>query len=364
MPVLVKGGGSGSGGGGYKYPIGDPKGVDISINDAHTLVSLKWTDPEDTSYGKWKGTLVVAKFEEVPTSIEDGIIVEDVKVRNKYATTPLVTSVGGVGYYYGIFPYTDRYVVNNREENTKIVDGGVFKYKSWEEIAQIAESGNAQDYFNIGDKKNVTINGSINVSNTRIYFSGNYEFIIVGFNHHKMYGEDKTAGISLMSNGKIASAYFTDQQYAYIFDDNYYNQINSCIESGLSKYIKTIERSYNQFGTYDNKADVVKVNKYGYKVFLPKGPEFGAYTSSYIPSKVESAINSEADILPIMSNGGVSFFTGDFSYLLCSSKWVYQDNTGYHYYLFSIHKMENSFGLSYTGNKKEGNRNIGVMFCI
>lgn len=71
---------------------------------------------------------------------------------------------------------------------------------TWEEIQMIAQAGVGDDYFNVGDRKAVTLNGSI--YNTS--YSGTRYCYIIGFNHnaakegnntiHFMFGTDALSG--------------------------------------------------------------------------------------------------------------------------------------------------------------------------
>ncbi|MCM1218140.1 MAG: hypothetical protein NC548_26945 [Lachnospiraceae bacterium] len=165
MPVLVYGSGGG-GSAGYKYPLGDVISPELEM-PSNNQVNLKWGDPEDTNSSEWKGTIVVAKKDFPPQGIEDGIRIAEITVRNQHKNTALITDVGGVGYYYGIFPYTKDYVVNNRRENVKCADGGLLKYTSWTDIISSAENGIAASKWKVGDEKKIIFSGGGIKENTR-----------------------------------------------------------------------------------------------------------------------------------------------------------------------------------------------------
>lgn len=86
-----------------------------------------------------------------------------------------------------------------------------FTTASWAEIAEISESGQAAEYFSVGDTRNITFN-----NNGETY---DVQFRIVGFNHD-MTEDGGTAGISLMS--------------VYSLD---YTTIGATTVSWLNKYI-------------------------------------------------------------------------------------------------------------------------------
>ena len=80
------------------------------------------------------------------------------------------------------------------------VPGKTLNNYTWTEIQQIAQAGVGDDYFNVGDRKAVTLNGSI----YGVSYSGTRYCYIIGFNHnaakegnntiHFMFGTDALSG--------------------------------------------------------------------------------------------------------------------------------------------------------------------------
>lgn len=75
------------------------------------------------------------------------------------------------GEYYGIYPVHVDNISNVLAEN------------SWSRIAMVAEAGNAEKYWRVGDEKDITVNGET------------LTFQIYGFNHDKLTGGGR-AGIT------------------------------------------------------------------------------------------------------------------------------------------------------------------------
>lgn len=202
MPIIVKsGGGTGGGIGGYQYPTRPVGNIDIRARTNGTI-DIKWKDPDDVSFGgyvigEWRGTIVVCKQGSPPITVNDGEVIVDSRVKNQFKTTPLNTNKGGKGYYYGIFPYTKDYVVDNRDLNVKVCEG-VLHDNTWSEIISMINSGaNVQDYFDVGDEKEITLNGA---------FTGGVDKNIIvqvaGFNHDDLSSGSGKASVTFTTKPK------------------------------------------------------------------------------------------------------------------------------------------------------------------
>lgn len=172
MPILTKFPGGGAISAGYKYQIGDASGI-IYSTDAEGNLFLNWSDPEDVfldgrAISEWKGTLVVCKEGSAPKSVDDGIIICNSTVRDQYKDEGFPVNVGGLGYHYGVFPYTEDRVVNAGVANTVCVSGEGYKVAldnaSWADIAYIAERGMADQVWKVGDEKEVALGPPFNVT--------------------------------------------------------------------------------------------------------------------------------------------------------------------------------------------------------
>ena len=98
----------------------DVTGATSSVS-ANT-VSLMWSDPSDVIVSgvvlaTWAGTKVVRKVGSAPSSISDGTVVLDNKVRNQYSSSGFVDTglQYDTTYYYRFFPYsTDGAITDGR----------------------------------------------------------------------------------------------------------------------------------------------------------------------------------------------------------------------------------------------------------
>lgn len=189
MPILTRFPGGG-GAAGYKYQIEGAGGITYS-RDAEGVLLLKWTDPADMvldgrALSEWKGTLVVCKEGSAPRSVDDGTVVCDSTVRDRYKETGLPVTIGGPGYYYGVFPYTKDYVVNIDEANTVYVlsEGydAALENASWSDIAYIADQGRASQIWDVTDEKELTLKGDYNATIC---------VQIAGFDHDDLVGGGK-----------------------------------------------------------------------------------------------------------------------------------------------------------------------------
>lgn len=98
-----------------------PSAIDRVYNEKVDSITdrafIKWNDPEDkvvqfegqtVNAAIWAGTKILMKEGSNPISINDGMIVADIKQRNKYKDNPLV--INGLTpdrtYYFKFYPYT------------------------------------------------------------------------------------------------------------------------------------------------------------------------------------------------------------------------------------------------------------------
>lgn len=238
MPIFVNGHGGGSSSG-YKYHIGSV--ISPTINNTSSGIELKWQDPDDiVRDGKnveWKGTVVVANSDHKPASVYDGNIVADVTTKNAYRSNPLVTSVGGVGYYYGIFPYTKDYVVNTDEDNIIMADGGLFQYVDWSKVKEAIDDGTYKTKWKVGDTKKLRIKGNVFGQTVDGYF----DTMILGFDH------DFSKSITFIIKEPIASV---DRTCSSMSSDEISYGFNlDAVDREVISYIKPVAKDLKYNGT-------------------------------------------------------------------------------------------------------------------
>ena len=113
MSVIIRGPGGSStviGGSSKGFPPGDVTGITSTVNNQKVLI--KWTDPEDVIVGgstlsTWAGTLIIRNPDHFPTSIKDGDVVVDSKVKNAYKDKYFEDTglQNNHTYYYRFYPY-------------------------------------------------------------------------------------------------------------------------------------------------------------------------------------------------------------------------------------------------------------------
>lgn len=120
----------------YKYDLlGASEITDITINPdietsighvrnrrivrSETANSLYWTDPDDSADGDtWGKTVIVKKKYSCPESIEDGTIVLNCAVKNKFKTVPYVDKQeDATNWYYRAFPISTNGGISNSTLN-------------------------------------------------------------------------------------------------------------------------------------------------------------------------------------------------------------------------------------------------------
>lgn len=104
-----------------RIPVGTVK--DFVAYPKSTQVALTWTDPGDlildgATIANWKGTKIVRKIGSYPQNENDGALVLDNNVLNKYKDVKFIDSglSSGATYYYSAFPYTDSNVFGDKTD--------------------------------------------------------------------------------------------------------------------------------------------------------------------------------------------------------------------------------------------------------
>lgn len=191
-------------------PVNNP-----TIENANASVTIKWQDPENTvtsgsTTSTWAGTKLVMKETGYPANPDDGTLVVDNTIRDKYKTTGYTVTglTNGKKYYFALFPYnTDgvyNYDAGNRllgepEEDLKIVtfaDGTDAEIEKMIE-AHYAGKINIGDYWAIGDKRTIHHNAMDATGVSESHKANDYDYVIIGIEH-----DDLVAAI----NGKTKAA--------------------------------------------------------------------------------------------------------------------------------------------------------------
>ena len=176
-------------------PVNNP-----TIENANGSVIIKWQDPENTvisgsTFSTWAGTKLVMSETGYPANPDDGTLVVDNTVRDKYKTTGYTVTglTGGKQYYFTLFPYSTDGVYNydagNRllgePESLKIV---TFADGTDTEIAKMIEAHyagkiNIGDYWAVGDKRIIHHNAMDATGVNESHESNDYTYVIIGIEH-------------------------------------------------------------------------------------------------------------------------------------------------------------------------------------
>lgn len=323
MPIFFNGPGGG-GAAGYVYPsscIENP-----ILTDAGGKISIRWTDPDAVmlngeALSEWEGTVIVCKQGSEPQSIDDGVIVCESGTKNQYKDSPLITDIGGLGYYYGIFPYTKDYVVNTDKANIVYYNGGSLEDSSWTKIASASADGSAPIRWNIGDKKTVLLSGDVN---------GVFEVQLADFAFYDKSDGSGKAGIvfTFTKNIIIASATYgqkfndTTLQKANMLNDEL-EKIKNSLPGELQTVIKEVKvqnacgttrlisggGSSAQYGPFANAVKTINA-----KLFPPSYAEVmngGTFTRKYADNnKSKDEVVKEGSTLELYKYGAADNLTG------------------------------------------------------
>lgn len=176
-------------------PVNNP-----TIENLNASVTIKWQDPENTvisgsTFSTWAGTKLVMKETGYPANPDDGTLVVDNTVRDKYKTTGYTVTglTNGKQYYFTLFPYsTDgiyNYDAGNRligePEDLKIVafaDGTDAEIEKMIE-AHYAGKINISDYWAVGDKRTIHHNAMDATGVRESHRANDYAYVIIGIEH-------------------------------------------------------------------------------------------------------------------------------------------------------------------------------------
>lgn len=271
MPVLIYGSGGGGSGAGYRYAPGN------IINPVSALsgdkVQLNWQDPDDIVVsGKpingWKGTVVVCKQGSRPRGINDGAVVCESTVKNQFKDAPLTTNIGGAGYCYGIFPYTEEYVVNVSEGNI-VAPASVLGDVPWDSIAGFSKQGLAGKLWKVGDEKKITLSSPYN-----------REIIVqvAGFGHDGLSDGSGTAGITFISKEVFVDSPAHEKGMQVLWPDTTLRKnikaVKSSLPAELQRVIKTVSKPYCSPADFN-------IHFVEDDIFVPSVCELGLYESGY-----------------------------------------------------------------------------------
>lgn len=294
-------------------PVNNP-----TIENANASVTIKWQDPENTvtsgsTTSTWAGTKLVMKETGYPANPDDGTLVVNNTVRDKYRTTGYTVTglTNGKKYYFTLFPYnTDgvyNYDAGNRlldePEDLKIV---TFADGTDAEIAKMIEAHyagkiNISDYWAVGDKRTIHHNAMDATGVSESHKANDYAYVIIGIEHDDLVtainGKTKAAitiqterMLYLDTVAEYNSSYDTLHECGYINSSNTNSGgwegcarrtwCNNVYKKCLPTYIQNMMKQVKKLTSVGSQSSTIKTsNDYA---FLPSEIEiFGSTAYSF-----------------------------------------------------------------------------------
>lgn len=177
-------------------PVNNP-----TIENADESVIIKWQDPENTvisgsTFSTWAGTKLVMSETGYPANPDDGTLVVDNTMRDKYKTTGYTVTglTNGKQYYFALFPYSTDGVYNYDAGNRLLGEpDGLLKIVTFadgtdDEIAKMIEAHyagkiNIGDYWAVGDKRIIHHNAMDATGVSESHKANDYTYVIIGIEH-------------------------------------------------------------------------------------------------------------------------------------------------------------------------------------
>lgn len=294
-------------------PVNNP-----TIENANASVIIKWQDPENTvisgsTFSTWAGTKLVMKETGYPANPDDGTLVVDNTVRDKYKTAGYTVTglTNGKKYYFALFPYSTDGVYNydagNRllgePEDLKIVafaDGTDAEIEKMIE-AHYAGKINIGDYWAVGDKRTIHHNAMAATGVSESHKANDYIYVIIGIEHDDLVtainGKTKAAitiqterMLYLDTTTEYNSSYDTSHECGYMNSSNtnsggwgYCDRrtwCNNVYKKCLPTYIQNMMKQVRKLTSEGSQSNTIKTsNDYA---FLPSEIEiFGSTTHSF-----------------------------------------------------------------------------------
>lgn len=294
-------------------PVNNP-----SIENANASVTIKWQDPENTvingsTFSTWAGTKLVMKKTGYPANPDDGTLVVDNTVRDKYKTAGYTVTglTNGKKYYFALFPYSTDGVYNydagNRllgePEDLKIVafaDGTDAEIEKMIE-AHYAGKINIGDYWAVGDKRTIHHNAMAATGVSESHKANDYIYVIIGIEHDDLVtainGKTKAAitiqterMLYLDTTTEYNSSYDASHECGYMNSSNTNSGgwescarrmwCNNVYKKCLPAYIQNMMKQVKKLTSVGSKSSTIKVSN-DYAFLLSEIEIFGSTTYSY-----------------------------------------------------------------------------------
>ena len=295
-------------------PVNNP-----TIENANESVKIKWQDPENTvisgsTFSTWAGTKLVMSETGYPANPDDGTLVVDNTMRDKYETTGYTVTglTNGKQYYFALFPYSTDGVYNYDAGNRLLGEpDGPLKIVTFadgtdDEIAKMIEAHyagkiNIGDYWAVGDKRIIHHNAMDATGVSESHKANDYTYVIIGIEHDDLVttinGKTKAAitiqterMLYLDTTTEYNSTYDESHECGYINSSNTNNGgwegcarrtwCNNVYKECLPTYIQNMMKQVKKLTSVGASSSTIKTsNDYA---FLPSEIEiFGSTTYSF-----------------------------------------------------------------------------------
>lgn len=294
-------------------PVNNP-----TIENLNASVTIKWQDPENTvisgsTFSTWAGTKLVMKETGYPANPDDGTLVVDNTVRDKYKITGYTVTglTNGKQYYFALFPYSTDGVYNydagNRligePEGLKIVtfaDGTDAEIEKMIE-AHYAGKINISDYWAVGDKRTIHHNAMDATGVSESHRANDYVYVIIGIEHDDLVtainGKTKAAitiqterMLYLDTTTEYSSSYDESHECGYINssstnsggweDCERRTWCNNVYKKCLPTYIQNMMKQVKKLTSAGSRSSTIKISN-DYAFLLSEIEIFGSTTYSY-----------------------------------------------------------------------------------
>lgn len=295
-------------------PVNNP-----TIENLNASVTIKWQDPENTvisgsTFSTWAGTKLVMKETGYPANPDDGTLVVDNTIRDKYKITGYTVTglINGKQYYFALFPYSTDGVYNydagNRllgepEEDLKIVtfaDGTDAEIEKMIE-AHYAGKINIGDYWAVGDKRTIHHNAMDATGVSESHRANDYAYVIIGIEHDDLVtainGKTKAAitiqterMLYLDTTTECNSSYDKSHECGYINssstnsggweDCERRTWCNNVYKKCLPAYIQNMMKQVKKSTSVGSRSSTIKISN-DYAFLLSEIEIFGSTTYSY-----------------------------------------------------------------------------------
>lgn len=185
--------------------------------------ALKAVDEDRTVYAAYTES---ARMYTITYYDSDGVTVLKTETLT-YGTTPSYVPVKDGHTFDGWTPALGM-VAGDASYTAKWIEKITFAGGTWADIARISESGEATDYFKIGDEKKITVNGT------------SMTLILIGFDHDDLADGSGKAGMTIVATTALADTMPLDNWST--LSNNMRTVLKSQLPSDLQGVIKTVEK--------------------------------------------------------------------------------------------------------------------------